>query len=79
MSLSYQERSRKLRIVTDSLGYLHPIDLLHHYLDHQVVPGICTNSGCDCIVSVEYDTELGHCPNCNTCTVESILVLSGVI
>jgi hypothetical protein len=79
MHLSYKERSRKLRTVAQSLGYLHPLDLLYHYLDHQVVPGICTNEPCDCIANVEYDTEAGLCTNCNTFTVQSVLVIAGVI
>lgn len=76
--ISYRARSRKLRIVTDHLGFFHPLDLLYHYQDREIVPGICTDQSCDCIMNVARGTEAGICPACGADTVESILILSGM-
>lgn len=62
--ISYRTRSRKLRVVTDHLGFFHPLDLLYHYQDREIVPGICTDQSCDCIMNVARGTEAGICPAC---------------
>ena len=61
MVLSYKERSRKLRTVSDALGFDHPLTLLS-----------------DLIQNVAPQEEHGHCANCDTHTVESVLVLAGL-
>lgn len=79
MCLSFSERSKKLRRVANALGYDHPLNLLHRYLDKEIVPGICTNEICDCVTNVAAAEEIGHCPSCDTYTVASILVIAGII
>lgn len=44
-----------------------------------VSPGICINDDCDYTVAVEPDCRDGWCEECQTNTVESCLVLAGVI
>ena len=44
-----------------------------------VAPGICTNEGCDYTTNVEPDQDKGHCERCGTKTVESCLILAGII
>lgn len=44
-----------------------------------VVPGICTNNGCDFTADYEPDQDAGWCDECDTGTVVSALVLAGVI
>ena len=78
MVLSYKERSQKLRTVSESFGYDHPITLLHAHLNAAIIPGICTNAKCNFIVGVEPQEEYGHCVNCDTYTVQSIFILAGV-
>ena len=78
MVLSYKERSQKLRTVSEALGFDHPLTLLFNYLNEPTVPGICINAGYSLIQNVAPQEEHGHCANCNTCTVQSVLVLAGV-
>ena len=61
MVLSYKERSQKLRTVSEALGFDHPLTLLSTYLNEPIVPGICTNAGCNFILSVAPQEEYGHC------------------
>jgi len=44
-----------------------------------VVPGICTNEGCDFTAEYEPDQDAGWCEECDTGTVASALILAGVI
>lgn len=78
MELSYSERRRKMRLVMEYLGYFSHQDLLEHYKNKQIVPGICTDALCDCIINVAYDEEGDLCPYCDTYTIQSICILSGL-
>ncbi len=53
--------------------------LLHDVAYDSVVPGICTASDCDGTTDVEPDSRHGWCPVCNQNTVQSALVLAGII
>lgn len=56
---------------------------LNSFLDEygleSVVPGICTNDGCEYTTDVEPDQTRGWCEFCGTQSVTSGLVLAGVI
>lgn len=77
MALPYGERRRKLRIVADFMGCDGPGELLARYRNQAVVPGICTDPGCDWIMSVGCDEVADTCPHCETDTLQSILVCAG--
>ena len=76
VSLSYRERRRKLRIVSEFMGFFDPRDLLEHYRDKSIVPGICTDALCDWIMNVECDEVADLCPHCEAYTMQSILVFA---
>lgn len=44
-----------------------------------IAKGICMNPGCDYTTQVEPDQDSGHCENCGTYTVQSCLVIAGLI
>jgi hypothetical protein len=44
-----------------------------------IVPGICMNPGCDFTANVKADQEEGYCEVEGTQTVESCLVIAGLI
>ena len=44
-----------------------------------IVPGICINPGCDYTRDVEPDCQEGYCEDCKTHTIQSALILLGVI
>ena len=58
-------------------GYLCPNELAADYAFDSLVPAICM----DCDYSTEYepDQDKGHCENCSSNSVKSILILQGVI
>lgn len=60
-------------------GFETVLDLCEHAVCDSVVPGICTNEGCDYTTGVEPDQEHGWCEVCKTQTVASIMVLEGII
>jgi hypothetical protein len=78
MSLSSPERKRKMRVVTEFMGYYDPKDLLSFYQDKKMAPGICTEKYCDGISLVECDEESGYCWDCGRDSIQSILIFSGI-
>jgi hypothetical protein len=58
-------------------GYLCPAELAQDYAFDSLVPAIC--SDCDYSTEYEPDQTKGHCENCGTNTVKSILILQGII
>jgi len=44
-----------------------------------VAPGICSNEWCNYVTEVEPDCRDGWCKKCQSGTVESCLVLAGII
>ncbi len=44
-----------------------------------VTVGICTNEECDYIREVEPDQDRGYCEICDSNTVQSALILAGMI
>ena len=79
MSITYQERSRKLRYVAEHFICHDPLTLLMYFMHKDIVPGVCTNPDCNLIANVEQKEEAAHCPNCETNTVQSVYVLAGVV
>ncbi len=44
-----------------------------------IVPAICTTPGCDATAEMEPDQRAGHCEFCGTQTMQSGLVIAGII
>lgn len=44
-----------------------------------IASGICVNNGCDYCTQIEPDCTDGYCPECNTNTVQSSLVIAGLM
>jgi hypothetical protein len=71
-------RETKLDALADGEG-LTVDELLETYGTDAVVPGICTNDGCDFTAHYEPDQDEGWCEECETPSVASALILAGVI
>ncbi|MEP7010178.1 MAG: hypothetical protein ABJC13_07630 [Acidobacteriota bacterium] len=71
-------RTTKLEELADANG-MSVDELLDSAAIDSVVPGICTNGGCDYITEYEPDQDAGWCEVCDTGTVTSALILAGVI
>lgn len=53
-------------------------ELMESAVSDSVCYGICANDGCDYTTTVEPDQRCGHCENCGTSSVKSVLVLMGI-
>jgi hypothetical protein len=69
----------KLQQLAEIEGYPDTDSLVDANIIEDVVPGICTEEGCDYTCSVEPDSEGGYCEVCLAQTVKSCLVLAGII
>lgn len=71
-------RRSKLEALAEMLE-MSADELLEGAAFDSVVPGICTNDGCDFTGEYEPDQDAGWCQVCDTGTVTSALILAGVI
>ena len=74
----------KLMTLAEAFGYDDPFDMILIECDymntHPGHPGICTNDGCDYVVSdCDPDTSEGYCPKCKSKSIESALVIARMI
>jgi len=69
----------KLQQLAEIEGFPDTDTLLESTINDDVVPGICTEKGCDYTCSVEPDSDRGYCEVCQAQTVKSCLVLAGLI
>ena len=69
----------KLRALALIEGYVDPIEFLEDYAHDSIVPAICSNSGCDATGDMEPDQDSGFCEHCDTQTMQSGLILAGII
>ena len=60
-------------------GHEFAEELLDAYVFDTMVPGICTNKGCNYSIEVEHDNDSGWCEVCETRTVKSVTKLLGVM
>lgn len=77
-TLDRSVRKSKLEELADALD-MNVDELLESAAIDSVVPGICTNDGCDFTAEYEPDQDAGWCEECDTGTVASALILAGVI
>ena len=56
-----------------------PEELAEQGVYDSICPSICTNMGCNYTADLEPDQHEGYCENCNTHSVQSILVLMNLI
>lgn len=69
----------KLDQLMEIEGYGDVVDLFAAVLSDSVSPGICINPGCDYSTEVEPDQDRCYCESCGTQTVQSALILAGLI
>ena len=69
----------KLSTLMNEEGYTDFDAFLEDLVIDSVNPGICMNPDCDYTCEVEPDCTNGWCENCSTSTVQSALILAGII
>ena len=79
MHLSEQERQAKLNELCEAEGFDNVDALLEQCVFDSVSPGICVKPDCDYTTEVEPDQRRGYCEACGGKTVQSALILAGLI
>ena len=79
MHLSERERRAKLAKLAEIEGFESTDELLADAVYDSVCPGICTRLECDYTCEVEPDQDEGYCEDCQARTVQSALMLAGLI
>lgn len=74
-----EQRLDKLRKLADSEGFGSSEEMCEFAVCDSVSPGICTAENCDYTAEVEPDCEDGFCEGCDGPTMQSALVLAGLI
>lgn len=71
--------NEKLQRLAELEGFDDIDDLINHASVDSVVPAICINQGCEYTTEMEPDQDKGWCESCQTNSVQSCLVLLGII
>ena len=79
MKLTRDERKAKLRQLLTAYGFASFEDLYEVSFHDSVGPAICTAPSCDYTADMELDQREGYCEACGRNTVQSALILAGVI
>ena len=61
------------------IGGMTVDDMLEYAVVDDITPGICMNLGCEYTTEVEPNQDKGYCEACDSQTVQSALVLAGII
>ena len=74
----------KLEKLAADYGFDNVMDMLEEATEclahcFRIAPAICINSDCDYTTDMEPDQDRGWCEECETNTVQSCLILAGII
>jgi hypothetical protein len=78
-ALSEQQKEAKLRTLMAAEGFATLDDLLAEVVGDSINPAICINPDCSYTCEMEPDQERGYCDECHTNTMQSALILAGII
>jgi hypothetical protein len=73
------ERRTKLTKLIAIEGYDSIEELAEAVLSDAVSPAICVNEDCDFTCEMEPDQDAGYCEECHTNSMQSALILAGLI
>ena len=79
MNLSAADQQTKLTQLAEFEGFGSVEEMLQRAVFDSVSPGICTRPHCDYTTEVEPDQREGWCEACSANTIQSALVLAGII
>ena len=79
MVLSKEARQQKLAALAKDFGFAGTEELIEAAFKDSVTPGICIRPDCTYTTDVEPDQTEGRCDLCCSGTVQSALVLAGLI
>ena len=79
MNLSTQVRQEKLAKLLAAEGYETVEQMAEAVLSDSVSPAICIEADCDYTAEMEPDQDAGYCEECRTNSMQSALILAGLI
>lgn len=79
MKLTEAEKAEKLETLAGIEGFEDAQEMLEEASFDSIVPCICTMPDCDSTFSWEPDCQDGLCEECGCDSVDSCLILAGVI
>jgi hypothetical protein len=79
MRFSAAEQRAKLAKLIAIEGYESIEQLAEAILSDSVSPAICMNEDCDFTCEMEPDQDAGYCEECRTNSMQSALILAGLI
>jgi hypothetical protein len=78
-SLSKEQRQQKLATLVEIEGFESFESLAEAVVGDSVSPAICINEDCNFTCEMEPDQQRGWCDECHTNSMQSALVLAGLI
>jgi hypothetical protein len=69
----------KLQTLAEIAGYGSVTEMLLDNNFSSIVPAICMNPNCDATYDYEPDCDSGYCEECHKNSVQSCLVIAGII
>ena len=79
MQLTAEQKRATLRTLAKRNGYPSVIELLKVAAVDNICPAICINEDCDYSSDLESDQEKGWCDECQANTMQSFLIIAGLI
>jgi hypothetical protein len=79
MRFTTTQRRAKLTTLMKIEGYDSIEELAQTILSDYVSPAICMNEDCDFTCEMEPDQDAGFCEECRTNSMQSALILAGLI
>jgi hypothetical protein len=79
MRFTTTQRRAKLATLMKIEGYDSIEELAQTILSDYVSPAICMNEDCDFTCEMEPDQDAGFCEECRTNSMQSALILAGLI
>ena len=79
MHFSAAHRRTKLAKLIEIEGYDNFEEMAQAILSDTVSPAICMNEDCNFTCEMEPDQDAGYCEECRTNSMQSALILAGLI
>lgn len=73
------EKDRKIAALMDHLNVPKREELIRRAILCEPSPGICIMTGCETVQPVRRDEAGAICEHCKTDTVQSVLVIAGLV
>ncbi len=74
-----KKENDKLNLLAEDYGHDSVEEMMNSTMFNSLVPCICMNDGCDATYEYEADSVKGWCEECGTGSVQSCLIILGIV